>query len=180
VPRISASDLIGRRQRIVAAAGTCLDRDGPAGVTVRAVGAEAGISTGALYHHFAGLDALWEELAEERAVTGIAAAAARAPAGEDPLSWAVRALVCAPPLGVPERPASRVARATVDEVLRAAEAAGTLRPGVDLEALAEILELLWEAVDRRVATGRLRTDEARLAGALTALIEVGARPAANG
>lgn len=180
MPRISASELASRRQRIVTAAGACLDRHGPTGVTARAVVAEAGISTGALYHHFASLDALWAELAEQRTVTGIAAAAARAPAGEDPLSWAVRALVCAPPLGVPDRPAGRVGRATVDEVLRAAGAAGTLRPDVDVPALAEILELLWEAVDRRVAAGRLRTSEARLAEALAALVEGGVRPAAFG
>ena len=171
--------MAARRQRIVDAAGACLDRHGPAGVTTRAVVAEAGISTGALYHHFAGLDALWDALAEQRTVAGIAAAAAHAPAGEDPLSWAVRALVCAPPLGVPERPAGRVARATVDEVLRAAGAVGSLRPGIDVEALAELLDLLWEAVDHRVAEGRLRSDEARLARTLAELLEVGVRPSPN-
>lgn len=180
MPRISASDLASRRQRIVDAAGACLDRDGPAGVTVRGVVAEAGISTGALYHHFARLGDLWDELAEQRLVAGIDAAAARARAGEDPLAWMVRALVCAPPRGVADRPAGRVGRATVDEVLRAAGAAGTLRPGVDGEALAELLELVWDAVDRRVATGTLRTDGSRLAAVLSELIEVGIRPATTG
>lgn len=187
MPRIGPAALAARRQRIVDAAGTVLDRDGVDGVTTRAVVAEAGISTGALYHHFAGLDAVWAALAEQRLVAGIAAAAARAPAGGDPLGWAVRALVCAPPVGVPERPGAlpgtgveRVVRATVEEVLRAATAAGTLRPDLDVEALAELLELVWEAVDRRRATGRLRTDEGRLADALVGLVETGGRPVPKG
>ncbi len=180
MPRISDVDLAARRQRIIDAAGACLDRDGPNGVTTRAVVAEAGISTGALYHHFATLDALWEALAEQRLVAGIGAAAAGARAGEDPLAWAVRALVCAPSLGVPDRPVDRVVRATLDEVLRAAGAGGRLRPDLDVEALAELLELLWEAVDRRTATGRLRTSGGRLADALGALVEAGTRPGTNG
>jgi AcrR family transcriptional regulator len=179
VPRLSPSALATRRQRIVDAAATCLDRAGPAGVTTRAVAAEAGISIGALYHHFPSLDRLWDELTEQRLVAGIGAVAARARPGEDPLTWVVRALVCAPPLGVSDRPAGRVARATLDEVLRAARAAGTLRSGVDDEALAELLELLWEAVDRRTAVG-LRTSGDRLAAALDDLVEGGVRPMTSG
>ncbi|HEX7131257.1 MAG TPA: TetR/AcrR family transcriptional regulator [Iamia sp.] len=179
MPRISPSDLARRRQRIVDAAAACLDRDGPDGVTTRAVASEAGISIGALYHHFPSLDALWDELTEQRLLAGIGAVAARARPGEDPLTWAVRALVCAPPLGVPDRPAGRVARATLDEVLRAARAADTLRPGVDDEALAELLELVWEAVDRRPAVG-LRTSGDRLAAALGDLVERGVRPVTSG
>lgn len=187
MPRISAAALADRRRRIVDAARVCLARGGPAGVTTRAVAAEAGISTGALYHHFPSLDALWNELAGQEVVAGIGAAAARAPAGEDPLAWAVRALVCAPPLGAPERPgappapaAERVVRATLDEVLRAAAAAGGLRRDVDAEALAEVLQLLWAGVDRGHATGTLRTSGKRLADVLVAVLAEGVRPPTNG
>ena len=154
-------------------------RDGPARVA-RAVGAEAGISTGALYHHFAGLDALWAELAEQRAVTGIAAAAARAPAGEDPLSWAVRALVCAPPLGVPERPAGRVRAPPSTRCSGRPRRPGPCGPG----STSRPSPRSSSCCGRRSVVGwprtASRTDEARLAGALTTLIEVGVRPATNG
>jgi AcrR family transcriptional regulator len=186
VPPISPEALAERRQRIIEAAGRCLDRGGPEAVTARAVAAEAGVSVGALYHHVASLDALWEAVAEQRMVAGITAVAARAPAGEDPLAWAVGALVCAPPVGAPPRPGgpaaegvTRVVRATLDEVLRSAAATGGLRAGVDREALAEVLELLWDAVDRRTAGG-LRTSEERLAAALVALMDGGCRPPPDG
>ncbi len=179
VPRIDPSVLASRRQRIVDAAGRCLDRSGPGGLTTRAVVAEAGISTGALYHHFATLDALAEELAAQRSVARVTEVAARAPGGEDPLAWLVRALVCAPP-EAPPTTAERVVAATVDEVLRAATAAGSLRSDLDHEALAEVLALLWEAVDRRAAAGSLRTTPERLATVLTAVLDGGCRPATNG
>jgi len=187
MPRISEAELAARRQRIVDAAEVCLRRDGPAGLTTRAVVAEAGISTGALYHHFPRLETLVGVLAEQRLVAGIAAVAARAPAGEDPLAWAIRALVCAPPLGVPpgvdpeaSAGVERVVGAALDEVLWAAGAAGSVRSDVDVEALAELLALLWEAVDRRVAAGGLRTTHERLAATLAELVAVGVRPPANG
>lgn len=187
VPKISDAELAARRQRIVEAAEACLRRDGPAGLTTRAVVAEAGISTGALYHHFASLEALVGVLAEQRLGAGIAAVAARAPAGEDPLAWAIRALVCAPPLGVPpglgaaaEAGVERVVGVALAEVLWAAGAAGSLRADVDVEALAELLALLWPAVDRRAASGGLRTSHERLAATLADLVSAGVRPVPDG
>lgn len=164
-----------------------MEAGGAAALTARAVAAEAGISVGALYHHFAGIDALGAALAEQRLVAGITAVAARAPAAEDPLRWAARALVCAPSPGVPARPGAstpegvvRVVDATVAEVVRASEAVGGVRPDVDGDALAELLALVWEAVDRRLADGGLRTSPDRLAAALADVLDRGVRPAANG
>jgi len=186
VPRISPAALAERRQRILEAAARCAAEGGPGAVTARRVAAEAGISVGALYHHFAGLDALWAALAEQRLVAAITEVAGRAPAGQDPLAWAVGALVCAPPLGVLERSGgrpegvARVAQATVDEVLRASAAIGGLRRDVDQEALAELLDLLWEAVDRRSASTGLRTSTARLAATLEDVLDRGCRLPSDG
>lgn len=179
MPAIGAVALAQRRQRILDAAGALVDRHGPAALTTRALVAEARISTGALYHHFTGIEAVVEALAEQRLVVGIGAVAARAPAGEDPLAWLVRALVCAPTEGVVGGRGAgvdRVIRATVDEVMRAAGAAGSLRSDLDVEALAELLELLWVAVDERAGDGRVRTSPTRLAAALGSALDAGVRP----
>jgi AcrR family transcriptional regulator len=168
---IGAEALAQRRQRILDAA----ERLGPGALTTRSLVAEAGISTGALYHHFASLDAVRAALAERAVV----ARAAHAPAGEDPLRWLVRALVCAP-IGGAGAGSERVVRTTVDEVLLVARTTGALRPDVDGEALAELLELVWVAVDERHAAGALRTAPERLADALVAVLDVGVRTRSSG
>lgn len=183
MPRISDGDREARRDRILDAAETCLRRNGRAAFTTRALVAEAGISTGAVYHHFAGLDEIVDAVAERRMVAGIGAAAAAAPAGEDPLAWAVRALVGAPPFA-PERGSaqavSAVMEATLAEVLVAARAAGAIRADLDDEALVELLEVVWSGLDDRVATGTLRTSLDRLTTLLVRLVDTGLRHPANG
>jgi AcrR family transcriptional regulator len=185
VPRIGRDARDARRRHIVDAARACLDRDGPDGVTARAVVAEAGISTGALYHHFPSLEALRAELVERELVAGIGAVAARAPSDEDPLSWAIGALVCSAPVGVAAptgeagEGSERVVRATLAEVVRAADAVGSLRPDLDHEALVELLALLWEAIDRR-ADVAARPSGDRLAATLTDLLAAGVRPPPRG
>src|SRR5262245_2037194 len=52
--------------RLVAAAERVLDRDGPAGLTSRAVTAEAGTATGLLFRHFEDFDAFLAALVADR------------------------------------------------------------------------------------------------------------------
>jgi AcrR family transcriptional regulator len=58
-----------RRERLVAATLRCLSRDGHAGISVRRIATEAGVSVGLLNHHFGSIDALiadtYQRLASE-------------------------------------------------------------------------------------------------------------------
>lgn len=58
-----------RREMLVAAALRCLVRDGHAGLSVRRIATEAGVSVGLLNHHFGSIDALiadtYQKLANE-------------------------------------------------------------------------------------------------------------------
>ncbi len=70
------------RGQLVDAAERVLLRDGPGGVTSRAVAAEAGVAKGVLHRHFADFDALLAEFALDRiAGIGAQAVALRAMAG---------------------------------------------------------------------------------------------------
>ena len=70
------------RGQLFHAAERVLLRDGPGGLTSRAVTAEAGVAKGVLHRHFADFDAFLAELALDRvARTGAQAAALRAMAG---------------------------------------------------------------------------------------------------
>ena len=70
------------RGQLFAAAEHVLLRDGPGGLTSRAVTAEAGVAKGVLHRHFADFDAFLAELALDRvARIGAQAAALRAMAG---------------------------------------------------------------------------------------------------
>lgn len=54
------------REQLFAAAGRVLLRDGPNGLTSRAVTAEAGVAKGVLHRHFADFDDFLAELVEDR------------------------------------------------------------------------------------------------------------------
>jgi AcrR family transcriptional regulator len=70
------------RGQLFDAAERVLLRDGPGGLTSRAVTAEAGVAKGVLHRHFAGFDGFLAELALDRiARVGAQAAALRAMAG---------------------------------------------------------------------------------------------------
>lgn len=80
MPRLTAASTRERRSRIVDAAVRCLFRDGLAATSVDHVCAEAGISKGGFYSHFASKDALLQTVialrsAERGAVDGSSVAA---------------------------------------------------------------------------------------------------------
>lgn len=64
------------REQLFAAADRVLDREGPAGLTTRAVTTEAGVSNGVLHRHFHDLDEFLASFTASRfeAITGAAAA----------------------------------------------------------------------------------------------------------
>lgn len=69
----------GLREQLFQATDRLLARDGPAGLSTRAITAEAGVSNGVLHRHFADLDAFLAEFAASR-FQAIADSAASLPA----------------------------------------------------------------------------------------------------
>lgn len=55
-PNLSADDALDRREHLIAAAARVLVRDGSAGIRVRDVAAEAGVSTGIVHYYFGSKD----------------------------------------------------------------------------------------------------------------------------
>ena len=57
-----------RREMLVAATLRCLSRDGHAGISVRRIATEAGVSVGLLNHHFGSIDALIADTYQKLAI----------------------------------------------------------------------------------------------------------------
>lgn len=153
-----------RRQSLIEATGRVLAARGAAGVSVRAICAEAGVSPGLLRHYFAGVS---EAMAETYRWTGEriaeALAEAVAEAGEDPRARVLAYLTASfrPPIASPELLASYVAfwsltRSDAAVAAVRAEVYGDFREGL------EHLLVAWRP---RLA------DPALSAIALTALID---------
>lgn len=67
MPRVSDEKLAARRTEILEAARRAFARHGYEGATVKVLEAEAGLSRGAIFHHFRDKDALFLALAEDDA-----------------------------------------------------------------------------------------------------------------
>lgn len=166
MPRVSTDRLEARRRQILDAARTAFARFGFEGATVRVLEEEAGLSRGAIFHHYADKDALFlaladadvAEMAQTVADQGLVQVMrdliTRTDHGwlgtqleisrrlrTDPefrLMWAERS--------------SAVAEATRARLRRQREA-GNLRDDVDIEILASYLELVLEGLVTHLAAG---------------------------
>ena len=111
-PAFTRADPDERRQSLIEACARVLADRGAAGVSVRAICAEAGVSPGLLRHYFAGVS---EAIAETYRWTGrridAALADAMAAAGDDPRARLLAYLTASfrPPIASPELLASYVA-----------------------------------------------------------------------
>lgn len=210
-PRRSPQFLADRRAAIVAAAERCFTMCGYDRTTIREVAREAGLSTGALYTYFPTKAALLEAVCESQArreITALREALARTPTSDDRFAAGLAAVLGTFLSEDPELTrqreranllfwyeASRIddARATTRRVidvwretvlalLREEEAAGRLRPGLDLPAVATLLIALVPGLQILDLLGGGRRDWAALVEAFGALMRQGivATLAANG
>ncbi|MEU3985388.1 TetR/AcrR family transcriptional regulator [Streptomyces sp. NPDC026672] len=155
------------RERLFAAAERVLAREGPAGLTNRAVTEEAGCAKGLLYNHFADLDDFVAQLVLDRfehiaaEVRPLPERAGRGDVREN-LTAAALALLGA---NGPEIAVAALSRHGVTERVRRAWAGGAPGPGAVEDAMARYLE-----AERRL--GRIATDAdcAMLALALTGTV----------
>lgn len=179
-----AVDHSERREIFAAAALRVIMRGGMAGLTVRAVAAEAGFTTGALTHYFHSKDQLLIEASElsARLVRDRMERAARAPAALDAIRKVVALALPLTPeirgywriwLGYWERSSyddevSRVMRLRYDEwrgrlesLIRRAQAEGHVAARVDPREAAEALVALVDGVGVQVVLGVSRISAAR-------------------
>lgn len=166
MPRVSTDRLEARRRQILDAARTAFARHGFEGATVRVLEEAAGLSRGAIFHHFADKEALFvalaesdvAEMAETVAAQGLVQVMRELIANPDP-GWLGTQLEISrrmrTDLGFRALWAQRsatVAQATRSR-LRRQLAAGVLRDDIEVEVLASYLELVLEGLVTHLATG---------------------------
>ena len=173
---MSQDQLDARRHEILAAARAAFARYGYEGATVRRLEEETGLSRGAIFHHFRDKDSLFLAVAEDDAAEMVATvgrnglvqvmrdllvqATAPAPSSPDTTGWLGSQLEVSRRLRTDPEFAKRwavhsaaIAEATRDR-LRRQRAAGVLRDDVDLDVLAQFLELAYDGLVLHLAMGR--------------------------
>jgi TetR/AcrR family transcriptional regulator, transcriptional repressor of aconitase len=168
VPRVSQHQLDARRQEILAGARACFARYGYEGATVRRLEEETGRSRGAIFHHFRDKDSLFLAVAEDDTVAMVATVA------EHGLVQVMRDLLANPDLSgwlgtqlelsrrlrtdpdFARRWAARSAALTAAtrERLGRQRKAAALREDVDVDTLAQFVELAYDGLVLRLATGQ--------------------------
>jgi AcrR family transcriptional regulator len=179
VPRVSQNQLDARRHEILTAARAAFARYGYEGATVRRLEEETGLSRGAIFHHFRDKDSLFLAVAEDDAAAMVATVARNGlvqvmrdlldqAASPDTTGWLGSQLEVSRRLRTDPEFAKRwamhsaaIAEATRDRLARQ-RAAGVLRDDVDLDVLAQFLELAYDGLVLHLAMGRPAGDLGRV------------------
>jgi AcrR family transcriptional regulator len=188
MPRVSQDQLDARRREILAGARACFARHGYEGATVRRLEEEIGLSRGAIFHHFRDKESLFLAVAEDDAAMMVrtvaenglvqvmrdlleraGAVAAPAEGSESEIAgWLGTQLEVSRRLRTDPEFAKRwaarsdaIAGATRDRLLRQREA-GVLRDDIDVDVLAQFLELAYDGLVLHLAMGRPRADLERV------------------
>jgi len=188
MPRVSQDQLDARRREILAGARACFARHGYEGATVRRLEEEIGLSRGAIFHHFRDKESLFLAVAEDDAAMMMRTVAEnglvqvmrdlleRAGAVALPVEgseseiagWLGTQLEVSRRLRTDPEFAKRwaarsdaIAGATRDRLLRQREA-GVLRDDIDVDVLAQFLELAYDGLVLHLAMGRPRAELERV------------------
>ena len=188
MPRVSQDQLDARRREILAGARACFARHGYEGATVRRLEEEIGLSRGAIFHHFRDKESLFLAVAEDDAAMMMRTVAEnglvqvmrdlleRAGAVALPVEgseseiagWLGTQLEVSRRLRTDPEFAKRwaarseaIAGATRDRLIRQREA-GVLRDDIDVDVLAQFLELAYDGLVLHLAMGRPRADLERV------------------
>jgi AcrR family transcriptional regulator len=171
---VSQDQLEARRQEILAGARACFARYGYEGATVRRLEEETGLSRGAIFHHFRDKESLFLAVAEDDAATMVETVARDglvqvmrdllAPAESDVVGWLGTQLEISRRLRTDPDFAKRwavraeaIAAATRERLTRQREA-GVLRADVNVDVLAQFLELAYDGLVLHLAMGRPAAD----------------------
>jgi AcrR family transcriptional regulator len=181
--RRSTEDL---REAILDACERCLEK-GAAEITTREVMAEAGVSTGTLYHYFGTLDELLLAVAiraagrqgtefGDPASQGVAAVIARLfdPERRDTvLPWLRQRAIASAGLRDALRQYDDVVRATFASLVGASATASELPADLDVEAAVEVVRALAEGYQLRLSSGTLGVSAERFVATVVDLLEAG-------
>lgn len=189
MPKITDSQRAAARQRLIDATIAVAERDGVDGLTTRAITAEAGVSPGMFYGHFASKESLLAAVVEDRVdqLTTLVAAEIDlgAPLGDvvrEVLTElievadlralaAFRATASTEEARVTQRRINRRIVEAFAPIIETTIDAGLVRPDVDAEAVVELIDMLLDGLNRRRATDGFVTSDARVSAAVTAAIE---------
>jgi len=190
LPKVSTAHKEQVRQRLLDAARRVVLRDGHEGATTRAILDEAGMSAGSLYSYFASKTELFEALAEQVVGENVRAFALDDDNQGDALVRFVTELLTEPDLTAlawfrgrmttdPDVRASlrRFNRSIVESftpLLAAAQHDGAIDADVDTEAVIELVDVLYEGLNRRHVMGTFVTDFERVGATALALLLRGA------
>jgi AcrR family transcriptional regulator len=178
------------RDDLLAAARRVLETSGYAGLTIRAVLAEADVAPGTLYAYFKGKDELLAELARRvmaEVLAGVAAESSTPP--DEALAGLLANAFLVPNLGVSLLTDMRgrsgdAAHTTTIREFNAALVSGT-RPLIeravaggqvrcdDVDALVELLDIVWDGLTRRAAGDTFVTSYERIGAVMLGLLQAG-------
>jgi TetR/AcrR family transcriptional regulator, transcriptional repressor of aconitase len=169
VPRVRPDQLEARRQEILSGARASFARYGYEGATVRLLEKETGLSRGAIFHHFRDKESLFIAVASDDAAAMIATVAEHGLVqvmrnllheDSDTAGWLGSQLEVSRRLRTDADFASRwsapsdaLGRATRDRLRRQRDA-GVLRDDIDIDTLAQFLELAYDGLVLHLAMGR--------------------------
>jgi AcrR family transcriptional regulator len=183
---VSQVQLDARRREILSGARACFARYGYEGATVRRLEEEIGLSRGAIFHHFRDKESLFLAVAEDDAAAMVQTVARNGlvqvmrdlldrthPTSEsdgeaEVAGWLGSQLEVSRRLRTDPEFAQRwsaraeaIANATRDRLHRQREA-GVLRADVDIDVLAQFLELAYDGLVLHLAMGRPPADLSRV------------------
>ena len=191
MPKVSPEHKAAVRRRILDAALECLRRNDFEDVTTREVLAEVGMSVGTFYNYFPSKEHLYEALAEEALAADITALIG----GDDDAKPVAAGLLDFLRDYLSSQPEGAVAVATFrgrmnagaeateaitrlnryvvhefSPLVEKAQADGWVRDDLDATALVELLDVVWDGLGRRAATGSFQTSYQRTGAVLMELL----------
>jgi AcrR family transcriptional regulator len=188
VPKVSAEHKAEVRRRLLDAAGRVILRDGAEGVTTRAILDEAGLSAGTLYSYFSSKEDLLGVLAVEmvqrtESEIGEASGANAAQVLDHLVAEAVARPVPEPVLaylrgrtasdGAVHDAIARFNGWLVDRygpLIEAGQREGSIAPDLDAPAVIELLDVIFDGMNRRAASDTFATSFERVGNAARALV----------
>ncbi len=189
MPKISEEQRAAARQKLIDATVALAERAGPEALTTRAIVAEAGVSAGMFYGHFASKEELLAAVVDDRTDELTTLLEAELDVGT-PIEGLMRGFlhelivvsdlhVLATFRGTADSEEARSTQRRINQrivdaflpILRATREAGLTRDDVDAEAAIELIDILVDGLNRRRHIDGLISSDERLSTAVIDAIE---------
>ena len=183
MPKVSAEHREKVRRRLLDAASAVIARDGHEGATTRAILDEADMSAGTLYNYFSSKEELFEALVEdvvsvnvalfdiqEAGVQQFVEMLMREP-DSPAMAWFRGRMSTDPDLQSSYRRLNRYILDVFVPKVREEQTAGRLDGETDAEALVELVDILFDGMNRRHALDTFVTSYERVGAAFLAMVD---------